>query len=341
MTPHLSLPVAESSQVGEARRFAVRLAGELGFDETASGRVALVVTELGSNLARHAQRGRLLIGRRHGVAAPTLEVLSLDHGPGMADVGRCLRDGYSTGGTPGSGFGAVQRLADEFSVFSAPGRGTVILARVRLGVEPGSAPTRPGGLAPRFAFAGICLAAPGETVCGDTWDFRLDGDKALLMVADGLGHGPAAAEASQAAMKLLDSPAGPPSRVLERAHEALRSTRGAAAAVAELDLQARSVTFSGAGNIAGRLVSGVDDRSLMSQHGTLGLQIRRLSDQIYPWPVHAFLVLHSDGIVSRWSLADLGGLLQCDPAVIAGWLIRDHTRGRDDVTVVVIGRTQG
>ena len=58
---HVSFDVTEASQVGEVRRAAVRIAQGMGFDETATGRVALVVTELGNNLVRHAKRGRLLI----------------------------------------------------------------------------------------------------------------------------------------------------------------------------------------------------------------------------------------------------------------------------------------
>jgi hypothetical protein len=86
------------------------------------------------------------------------------------------------------------------------------------------------------------------------------------------------------------------------------------------------------------VISGVEDRSLMSQHGTLGVQVRRLQDVSYVWPDHSIVVLHSDGLNTRWNLKEVGGLLQCDPAVIAGWLVRDHTRGHDDVTVVVLKR---
>jgi hypothetical protein len=126
--------------------------------------------------------------------------------------------------------------------------------------------------------------------------------------------------------------------VLEQAHPQMRSTRGAAVALAEIDATAGTLRFAGAGNIAGRMISGVEDRSLMSQHGTLGLQIRKIQDIDYAWSPHALIILHSDGLTSRWSLGDAPGLLQCDPAVVAGWLVREHTRGRDDVTVVVVRR---
>ena len=334
MTPHLDIPVSEQTQVGEARRAATRLATDHDLDETAVGRIAIIVTELGNNLWRHAQKGRLLIGCRKGDEGCQLEVLSVDSGPGM-DVSRCLRDGYSSGGTAGTGLGAVQRLSTDFSVFSVSGTGTVILSRTwvpSLSAPPASSP-RLG-----FSHAGICLAAPGEFVSGDAWDIRIVDGHATVIVADGLGHGPVAAEAADEAIKGFAKAAGTPAAMLERLHPLLRSTRGAAVAIAAVDAKSGTVTYAGAGNIAGRMISGVEDRTLMSQHGTLGVQMRKLQDISYVWPDHALLVMHSDGLATRWNLKDVGGLLQCDPAVIAGWLLREHTRGHDDVTVVVVKR---
>ena len=334
MVPHLDIPVSEPSQVGEARRAASRLATDHDLDETAVGRVAIIVTELGNNLWRHATGGRLLVGSRRFDDGCQLEVISLDSGPGM-DLARCLRDGFSSGGTPGTGLGAVRRLSTDFSAFSTPGKGSVILSRTWVPVS--SAPQAASPRA-RFAHAGICLAAPGETISGDAWDIRIDDGKATVIVADGLGHGPVAAEAAAEALKIFAGASGSPAAILERAHPLMRGTRGAAVSVAALDARAGGIVYAGAGNITGRMISGVEDRSLMSQHGTLGVQIRKIQDVSYAWPDHSIVVLHSDGLVSRWNLKDVGGLLQCDPAVIAGWLLRDHTRGHDDVTVVVLKR---
>jgi len=334
VTPHLDIPVSEQSQVGEARRAVSRLATDHGLDETVVGRIAIIVTELGNNLWRHARGGRLLAACRSGADGCQLELLSVDSGPGM-DIARCLRDGYSSGGTAGQGLGAVKRLSTDFSVFSALGKGTVILSRTW---APSPAASDARSPRARFAHAGICLAAPGEFVSGDGWEIRITDGVASVIVADGLGHGPVAAEAADAALRGFATAGGSPAAMLERLHPTLRGTRGAAVAIATVDAARGTVTYAGAGNIAGRVISGVEDRSLMSQHGTLGVQVRRLQDVAYPWPEHAAVVMHSDGLATRWSLKDVGGLLQCDPAVIAGWLLRDHTRGHDDVTVVVLKR---
>ena len=315
----------DASQVGQARRAAQALAEELHFGEAAAGRLAIAVTELGTNLLRHARGGALLLGLQRGA----VEVLSLDSGPGM-DLDRCLQDGFSTAGSAGTGLGAVKRVANRFSAFSQPECGTVISARFE-SQPPGNA-----AQAGHCAVAGLCLPAPGERICGDAWGLRVDAGRTLLMVADGLGHGPDAAEAADAALGIFERARGlEPAALLEDAHPMLRSTRGAAVAMVAMDPARQQLTFAGAGNVTGRLINGVSDRTLMSQPGTLGLQIRRLQDSLHDWPEHAVLVLFSDGIVSRWSLADAPGLLQCEPMVIAGWIMRDHCRGRDDATVVV------
>lgn len=324
MRPFQRFAVEDVTQVGEVRRAAQELARELGFEYTAAGRLALGITELGTNLVRHAGGGALLLG----VDGGAVELLSLDSGPGM-DVARCMADGYSTAGSAGTGLGAVKRLADSFAAYSLTGRGTVISTRF------GPARQRPPG----FDVAGIGLAAPRESVSGDGWGLRVKEGQTWVLVADGLGHGPQAAEAADMALALFQrSAASSPAAMLEDAHASLRSTRGAAVTVVALAAASDSLQLAGAGNIIGRLISGVSDRSLLSQPGTLGVQIRRLQDTRHDWPEHAILVLHSDGIVSRWNLGDAMGLLQCDPIVIAGWLLRDHCRGHDDATVVVVRR---
>ncbi|KQP44192.1 ATP-binding protein [Pseudorhodoferax sp. Leaf274] len=327
-TPHTLFPMGDASRVGEARRHAALLAQRLGLDDTAAGRLALVVTEMGNNLVRHAKAGRLLIAQRQQ-GQPEVEVLALDDGPGIADTARALADGFSTGGTPGTGLGAVRRLASDFDLHSEPGVGTVVLARVR-----------PEGLRrppAAFRWGALTLCAPGELVCGDAWALALDGARAAVLLADGLGHGPHAAEAAQAAVaQFANAPFAALAGQLERMHAALRITRGAAASLALLE--AGSLQLAGAGNIASRLVSGTHSKTLAPQNGTLGVQVRRFEPVRADWPPHAVAVLHSDGLQTRWQAEPLAPLVARDPSLMAGWLLRGNLRGRDDATVVVLQR---
>lgn len=336
---HVAIEVVEASGAGEVRRTAVQLARSLGFDEVACGRVAIVATELANNLVRHAKGGRMLVGAVDGDEVDgeaMIELLSLDRGPGIGNIAACMADGYSTGGTAGTGLGAVRRLSRDFDVHSSVPAGTVVMARVgAANAAPRPMSARPS--APPYVVGAIRLAAPGERVCGDNWCVSQGEGRASVFVADGLGHGPLAQEASNAAVDSVEAnPGRVPSQALDLVHQALRGTRGAAVAMATVDKNAASVTFAGIGNIAGRIISGVGDRSLMSQHGTAGVQIRRVQDVHYELPAHALLVMHSDGIATRWTVDAERSILQCHPAVIAGWLIRDQLRGRDDATVVVL-----
>ncbi len=329
-TTHTAFPMDDASRVGEARRHAVQLAHELGLGDTQVGRVALVVTELGNNLLRHARQGRLLLAALE--ATREIEVLALDEGPGIMNLERSLVDGYSTGGTPGTGLGAVRRLAHSFDAYSEAPGGTLMVAR--LGGEDA-----PPSAAAAVNCGAISLPMPGEHVCGDGWALVQDAHRAVLMVADGLGHGPDAAKASQAALRLFTEEPWLPLRTqLERAHAALRSTRGAAVTLLHADTREGTLRSAGAGNVLARVVSGTTDRTLLSQHGTVGLQMRTPEEVSVPWPPHALLVVHSDGIESRWRPELLHPVLGRDPVLAAALLLREHCRGRDDATVVVLRR---
>jgi anti-sigma regulatory factor (Ser/Thr protein kinase) len=330
---HTAFPVEDASRVGEARRHASTLARDLGWDEVDVGRLALVVTELGTNLLRHASRGRLFIAARP--AFGDIEVLAADRGPGIANIARCMGDGFSTGSTPGTGLGAVRRLAQVFDVQSSVPEGTVVLARL----APG-APARPAHDA-RVEIGAVALCAPGETVCGDGWAACIAGSRAAVMLADGLGHGPDAAKAALAAVAVFErDPFADPRAILEEAHRELRTTRGAAVTLVQADGSEGMIRSAGAGNVVARIVGGASERTLLSQHGTVGLQLRRLEEVRAKWPPHAVLVLHSDGIETRWAAPLVHPALAHDPALVAALLARDHLRGRDDASVVVLRRKE-
>jgi anti-sigma regulatory factor (Ser/Thr protein kinase) len=326
----IHVPVAESSQPAVARRAAIALAQDAGLEEPAVGHVALVVTELATNLVKHAKGGEVLMRRLGPDGQDGIEVLSVDKGPGMANVALALGDGYSTSGSPGTGFGAVRRIAGEFDLYSQPGKGTLVVARV----------FSPRRTASRYAqsIGVVRQAKPGEAVCGDNWIARWFADGWVCAVADGLGHG---LIASNAATAIIDAVRRAPSRlspieILEAAHEAAKPTRGAAFGVAVLDEAAGVVRFAGIGNIGAVVVNGAERRHLVSHNGIIGHEYRKASEFSHPWQAQSVLLLHSDGISTQWDVGRYLGLLARDPSLIAGVLYRDYLRGRDDATVVVV-----
>jgi serine phosphatase RsbU (regulator of sigma subunit) len=226
--------------------------------------------------------------------------------------------------------GAIARVASIFDIYSRPGAGTALFARVW---DAPTTPTTTNGI----SFGAINVPYPGETVSGDSWAVSGSGDRLAVMVADGLGHGTAAHQAAQAAVATFQARAvESPAALLECIHQALRPTRGAAVALAEIDRERHLVRFAGLGNIAGTIIADGTTRSVVSHHGTVGHDVRRIQEFTYPWPTGASLVLHSDGLTSRWTLDAYPGLLERHPMLMAALLYRDFRRGRDDATVVVV-----
>jgi anti-sigma regulatory factor (Ser/Thr protein kinase) len=327
-------PVAEISDVGTARRHALRIAADASLDETQRGRVAVIATELATNLVRHGRGGQLIMQDLHVGGGQGMEVIAIDSGPGMADKDACMRDGFSSGGTRGNGLGAVRRLSDEFDIFSHPGQGTVVLSRVAGGAAGTPSPSA-------WRWGAISTPAPGETAIGDSWRLSNGDDEVRLLIADGLGHGPLASEAAESAVGVFEAAgSGSLKPFFERAHAKLRSTRGAAVAVASCVRDSTRINYAGVGNISGVIVGrGGATRGLMSHNGTVGAEMRAVQELPYEWSVGDRLVMHSDGIATRWQLGAYPGLATLHPAVTTALLYRDFLRGRDDATVVVLERS--
>ena len=326
-----AVAVEALTHVAEARRAATALAVRGGFGPEDAGRVALVATELSTNLLKHGGGGELLVSLFEDRTGEGVECLAIDRGPGIADVDRAMRDGHSTAGTAGSGLGAVCRASHHVDIHSQPGAGAVVLARLQTG-RPGDAPLG------RTALSGVVsLPKAGEEANGDAWCLRSRPGGVLFLVADGLGHGPSAAAASTAAVKtFLDRPDTPMDELMAEMHQALRSTRGAACTVADIDLTRRSVREVGVGNVAAVVIEGDAARRMISHNGTVGLSVKRIQVFESAFDRPPVVVLASDGLATGWSLGDYPGLGERHPSVIAGVLYRDFNRGRDDVTVLVV-----
>jgi anti-sigma regulatory factor (Ser/Thr protein kinase) len=324
--------IGDPSAVAPARRGIGALAGQLGFDAEDAGRAALVATEIGTNLVKHGGGGELIaqqIGRDGRIG---LELLGLDKGPGIDDVAKCLRDGYSTSGSPGTGLGAMERLSQHFEIYSRPGQGTAVLAQLWPDSrQPPSARTQIGALV---------IPKPGETSCGDSWCYHDRVEGILVVGIDGLGHGLGAEQASSEACRIFEAEKHrPPQRLMQILHEGMRPTRGAAVTMLEVDWDAGRVTSIGVGNVAAALITGTETKRIATDNGIVGHVMSRPRELIHACQPDTVLVLHSDGLTSNWQAERYPGLMQHHPALIASVLYRDCKRGRDDSLVVVIRRT--
>jgi anti-sigma regulatory factor (Ser/Thr protein kinase) len=325
-----SIAVGDASHVAAARSAAQRMSRGLGFDDTRTGRLAIAITEAVTNILKHTGSGTLIVRSLEQDGRLGIEALAIDSGPGMASVTESSRDGVSTVGTQGTGLGAMRRQSDEVEIHSEPGRGTIV-RMVFWDRDPA-----PRAAARYHELGAVNVPKSGETVSGDAWGAAFHAQGATFMVADGLGHGPDAHRASIAALEVLRAhPEASVLNLLERAHGKLRPTRGAAVAVMRHDVGKEEVAFAGAGNISAVIVAPDGRQAMVSHGGIVGHNLGRPQEYRYSWPRGALLVAHSDGLDTRWDLAAHPGLRVSHPSVIAGLLYRQHSRGRDDCTVLV------
>jgi anti-sigma regulatory factor (Ser/Thr protein kinase) len=318
------LRVEDASAVAACRQAVRTMAERLRFPAARIGQLALAVTEAASNLHKHAEQGSLLLCVNRDGPQPGIDLVTIDAGPGVRDVTAALRDGHSTAGTLGIGLGAIQRLADFADLYSRPGHGTSLVARFCVS-PPVSQPR----------WAGLIRPITGETECGDAYGaVEVDG-AVTAVLCDGLGHGPLAAAAAAAGVAaVLDDPAGEPAALLERVHRRMSGTRGGAVGVVQAGGQL--ARFAGLGNVAASVVSDGQRKSMVSIPGIAGVQARTIRQFEYDVPPGSAVVVHSDGISSRWEAAALPALEARDPLLIAAVLLAEAGVHRDDAGVLVL-----
>ncbi|MFC8516522.1 SpoIIE family protein phosphatase [Streptomyces sp. NPDC057257] len=334
------IPVHDSTRVRDVRVAAEAACRDARLDTRRTDDAALVATELATNLLKHGGGGRVVVNlveppdTHGGARAVAVQLLSLDHGPGIPDVAAAVRDGFTT--TPsslGAGLGTCRRISSAFDLYSVRGRGTVVLARIGSDTHPRPTAARAGGI-------NIPLAHAEHS--GDAWAWSRSGPLLTLLLADGLGHGTKAAQASSAAVAELHRTAHlPPADILRRLDTALRPTRGAAVALAQLDSGAGTLRFAGVGNIAARLRTDGVWQPLVSHPGIVGAAFPATVPVVrQPWSADSLLVLASDGLPGRWTPPDDPHLLTRDPALIAAAVLRDAGSAasplRDDTSVAVL-----
>lgn len=336
------LQVSDPGMTIVATEQARLVARHAGMSSTDVESAATIAAELAGNAQRHAGGGQLFLQPAAGGTG--LDIVAVDRGPGTAHLTRCFADGYSTAERSlGSGLGSVARLATHVDAYSDPRSGTVVAARVGVPATPS---------ADGAWVAALGAPYPGEPVNGDAWCWADTPGGLVVVLADGLGHGPDAAYASgRAVVDLADQPQSvhqDPHSILKRISDRLRGSRGAAVTVAQLRQRTGNaasnsrahmeLTVAGAGNVTAAVVSpdGTVRRTVIG-HGTAGLPLGTTPVTTTPVPAGGLVVLHTDGLTGSWSLTGATEVLSRAPIVIAAALLRDHGRDNDDCGVVVIG----
>lgn len=99
----------------------------LGFSLIEQTKMVTAASELARNTLRYGGGGEAHAIHRNDDERKGLELRFIDQGPGIVDLGLAMTDGYTTGGGLGLGLSGAKRLADEFEIDTAPGKGTTVI----------------------------------------------------------------------------------------------------------------------------------------------------------------------------------------------------------------------
>ncbi len=305
----------------------------LGFSAEKIGKLQIVAAEMALNLLKFGERNREFLWKAFQYKGEAgIEILTLDKGPGIRSISQAMEDGFSTSGTAGEGLGAIQRQSDFLEIYSIPGQGTVVLSRIFVNAN------FPQKDQP-FNIAALSVAKPNETLCGDGYfiDYRPEKEVFKILLLDGLGHGPGAHEAAQAAIEIYAGLTDcSPQQALKEIHEQIKRTRGAVGMALKFNFKNDMLSCCGVGNIAGKLMGYTSVKHFPSSNGIIGhVMSSRNQDQEIQWEKNHLLVLHSDGLISRWDLSKYLQVQKYDPAILAACLYRDYNRGNDDTSIII------
>lgn len=293
--------------------------------------IDIVVSEITSNLIKHVGSGELLY--RLGVEdeQPVFEIICIDKGPGIKDLKNAMKDGVSSSKTLGQGIGAITRLSNFSQIYTQPENGTIVYCKFFK--------TRDLEV-PKKNLVARCINVPiaGETVSGDNMVIRYFKTKTLIFAADGLGHGPHAKEAVDAAVSAFkESMTADPSEMIRELHQHVKKTRGLVGTVAVLDHITKKWEICGVGNICTRIQSGLEYKNYVSNNGVIGLNIpTRLQNSVMPMEKYQMLIFCSDGFKTSWDLAKYPSILKFDPMIIAAVLYKDYNRRTDDTSILIV-----
>jgi anti-sigma regulatory factor (Ser/Thr protein kinase) len=326
----LTISITSPAEIATTGEAAGKFVAKLGFSSSDCKEIAIVATELASNLLKHAEKGSIVFtalqaGERIGV-----QVESKDSGPGIPDAEQALVDGYSTAGSLGIGLGTVNRLMDELMINPGMPNGTSVVCRRWLRL--------PGGplFGQKLEVGAATRSYKQQPENGDALVIRQWEDNALLGVIDGLGHGQFAQKAAQAARHYVDKHFDQDLKHLFRgAARACSATRGVVMALAHFTLSRRTFSVASVGNVEVVAIDGPQMTRIMPRRGVVGFNAPPPLLEERPWNQDSVLVMHTDGLKSRWHPDDFPGFRTDAPDVLARRLLTTLGKMEDDATVLI------
>jgi anti-sigma regulatory factor (Ser/Thr protein kinase) len=331
--PFTSYHIEERSFVAYVKREIHSMVARAKFSSIQAGEIDIIVSEIASNLIKHAGKGELLYRILSTESESTFEIISIDKGPGMSDTARMMKDGVSTTRTLGQGLGAIHRLSTTAQLFSMPGWGTILYSLVRSDNERRGAHEKPTDLDIRA----LCVNKPREDVCGDGYRIKRSESEMLVFFADGLGHGPHAKEAVDRAGEFFQACQDiEPVDIIRQMHENIRRTRGLVGTVAFFNKKSAQWKICGVGNVLTRMYTGITYKNYLPYNGTIGLNLpNSMNPSVFNIERNQHLIMCSDGIQTRWDLNKYPSIFKYDNTVLAAAVYKDFNRANDDSSILI------
>lgn len=308
------------------------MASSVGLSAKRLAELEIVVSEITSNVIKHTSTGAELLVKSLEGSNAGIEIICIDPGPGMESAERMMEDGVSSTNTLGQGLGAIRRLSDEFDLYSLPGWGTILLARVY---------NKPVDIKKAaFNIGIVMLAKDGEQVCGDDYYYTVRGNNLRIAVCDGLGHGKEAHAAARACLQVYqENILITPGELIRKVHDSNKRTRGAVIYATHIDFSNKQVMYCGVGNIAAKIISSAKPKYCISYNGIVGHSVPSvINNHILQCNKNDLFIIHSDGLSTRWDLQKYPNITKHDSSIIAAALYKDFNRKTDDVTIAVISQ---
>ena len=318
-------------------------ARRMGFSDVRRENMVLIASEMASNLVKHAGgKGMVQVWEQPG---PVLDIVSFDFGPGVDDLALAQQDGYSTSNTLGKGLGSMQRLCDEFGIYSQQAKdakhgrwhGTALWARFYLNKPvPASAQANsPVAAHAHYEFGLFSRALNDDRYNGDKIYLQQHGPRLRLLHLDGLGHGEIAQQVTSSLGGYLG--ADSPAKLLAAVDQHLKTCeRGAVAIASEVDLSQNKIDISGVGDMSVYVFVREKLNSLSFAPGVLGREHKKPVATQVEFDKKTLLITASDGIRRSWDKDSFPGLFNQHPQLITYVLGNVMARVADDQSICIV-----
>lgn len=343
-----SLQIENNSDVGVCRRKGVSFAKQLGFADVESGEIAIMITEMVTNVVKHGGgKGHFMMCRiRDQQNNKGLEVWCCDYGTGIPDPDLAIQDGFTEKQSLGIGLGSIRRLSDEFEI--NPEKKSDFMESLLSGhhvyqncirTRKWLPNTRWSGTNKHLTIGASSRPKPGEMLNGDSYVVtHISGSLSVVAVIDGLGHGKDAHIASQIAKeRIISKPDLPLNILLDRIHKSLKGSRGVTIGIICIDTEHNKLFFTGIGNIEGQISTKSKKKSLISFGGIVGQNMRTPRIFDFEFGEGDAVCLFSDGISGKW-LNDTFDW-EKDPQKSSEYIMNKYSRINDDATILIICHT--